>query len=85
MIRFDTFEEYGEYFGYPECCIQAFMTMNHMHSEDWRRYPLHGTGFVCCPTCAESKTEQQLMDEINARRDHPRPFPDDRAFRRPHD
>jgi hypothetical protein len=26
-----------------------------------------------------------LIDEINTRRYHPRPFPDDRAFRRPHD
>lgn len=55
----------GMLFGYPQCCIEAFLTLNHLGSTERK---LHGTGFIPCVCCNITKTEEQLIQEINSNR-----------------
>lgn len=61
----------GRYYGYPECCIESFINLEHLGSPDRK---LKGTGYVPCAKC-DSKTEVELIDIINSNRKAPRPFP----------
>ena len=70
---FDTFHRHGRYFGYPDCCIDAFTRFEHLGQP---KRKLHGTGFVPCLVCEESKTIDQLKEEIERNRLCPIPFPD---------
>lgn len=67
----------GVYFGYPQCCVDAFLTDEcAIHAvarpED---LPFCGTGFIPCRTCYETKTPEQLLQEIASARQCPVPFP----------
>lgn len=55
----------GMLFGYPDCCIEAFITLNHLGS-DARK--LNGTGFIPCAKCNHTKTEEEMIYEINLNR-----------------
>ncbi len=55
----------GKYYGYPDCCIEAFLRGDHHLEEEIVAY---GTGYVPCKTCASTKTEEQLASEINNHR-----------------
>jgi hypothetical protein len=69
----------GWYFGYPECCIQAFLNPEHRQrykmSNKFSRQ-LYGTGYVVCDRCNELKDARELLNYIAAHR-HPKaePFP----------
>jgi len=64
----------GERFGYPDCCIAAFLANTHRGD---RSRKLCGTGYVPCAACNARYTEQELVDHIKARRDPSLPaFPD---------
>ena len=61
----------GKGLGYPDCCIQAFLT------EDFRTRPirkLEGTGYVPCAEC-NKKSPQELVSIINANRKCVERFP----------
>ena len=78
--RENDIREDGENFGYPKCCIDAFVNtydnFNDLSYDDGRsERKLFGSGFVPCVKCHETKTEQQLVDEINANRKFPLRFP----------
>lgn len=76
LSRLDPWVEWGIYFGFPQCCIDAFVTLSHMVDPDLENRPLIGTGFICCPVCAATKTSDQLTAEINSQRVCTKPFPD---------
>lgn len=67
-------EQQGHYYGYPECCIIAFLRFEHMFDPDALSRPLIGTGFVPCKACSESHSAEELMGGINKRRQHPTPL-----------
>lgn len=74
MIR----EDYstGFYYGFPVCCVNEFVRFMVGHAVLLRtERKLSGTGYIPCVKC-NAKTEQELIDTINANRSHPRPFPD---------
>lgn len=56
----------GTSFGYPPCCIKAFL--GGAGRQGIRK--LHKSGYVPCSECNRTYSEQQLIDNINKRR-HP--------------
>lgn len=60
----------GKQYGYPECCIEEFVKLEHIG--EVRK--LHGTGYIPCKKCNE-KSEKELINTINAARNHCLPFP----------
>jgi len=64
----------GNHFGYPSCCIEAFLEGN-LPDET----PYDGTGFRCCSSCL-GKPYEEMVEDINSRRLHPLPFPDSSGF-----
>lgn len=64
----------GKAFGYPSCCIAAFSMMDHIKDAHPRK--LNGTGFIPCASCNTTKSTEELIKEINAKRSpaYP-PFP----------
>lgn len=73
-------ETQGQYFGYPSCCIKAFVTGINKSDMD-KGYKLKYTGFVPCKTCNDLYTEDELVQQINHKRLETEPFQDsiDRA------
>lgn len=75
----------GRKLGYPECCIAAFHIKSHIVSPrvggcgPKERRKLWGSGFVPCRECHQTKTEVQLILEINANRQIATPFTGRRA------
>jgi len=66
---------YGEYFGYPKCCVKYFVeNFDELPILNKRRKPLHGSGFIPCPDCSLNKTEEELIKEINENRKYEKPF-----------
>ena len=68
-------ENTGVHFGFPSCCIKAFLTEGYKF-EDTR---FLGTGYRPCNTC-NKKHYDDLVEYINLNRKHPTPFPDDSCF-----
>lgn len=71
----------GRQLGYPECCIDFFAVRAvALHLGVMIQLPptfkLAGTGFVPCPHCNATKSEDELRAEIAARRTVSEPFPD---------
>ena len=67
-------QTYGEYFGYPECCVAAFRMLEHFGKDV--EYKLNGTGYIPCSVCNE-KSEEELLETIAKNRKCPTPFPED--------
>lgn len=70
MNKDDTFYVFGKFFGFPECCIKSFYSMEHVG--DCRK--LAGTGYIPCLKCNE-KTEAELIAVISKNRVCKTPFP----------
>ena len=70
---------FGTFYGYPQCCIDAFLTRDCAtnHVERPEELPFHGSGFIPCKTCFTTKSPEQLEREIAERRQCSTPFPDD--------
>ncbi len=58
----------GVYFGYPPCCIDAFLQCESVDSA------FDGTGFKTCKKCSE-RPYLEVLEEINSRRKHHERFP----------
>jgi len=72
---------FGLWLGYPVCCITNFGARIRAFREGrFEDIPqgnkLDGTGFVPCPMCNETKSEDMLREEIAAARVCPQPFPE---------
>ena len=61
----------GRIYGFPECCIDTFCNS---WSELSQESVFDGNGFRPCKSCNETKTKEQLEDEIASRRLIPFPF-----------
>lgn len=59
----------GRYFGYPECCIRAFLEQD---LPDFSTFD--GTGFRPCRAC-NALPRHEVLTGIAQRRQHPEPFP----------
>lgn len=70
-MNWEAFVNLGLHYGYPQCCIIEFGanlgTVDNSHKKLW------GTGYVPCDKC-NTKTEQQLIEEINLNRECPYEF-----------
>lgn len=75
--RTDWFVTAGTWLGYPKCCIDDFIYRfgTYCPSTAQTKRPLHGTGFVPCPICSATYTDEELIAKINANRQCPTPFP----------
>ena len=65
------FTDFGQYYGFPQCCIDDFGTRFRAPEE---KRKLCGTGFIPCLKCNQ-KSEAELIEIINANRKCPIPFP----------
>jgi hypothetical protein len=66
----------GLKFGYPVCCVLAFINMEHKHDKTPRQ--LEGTGYVPCSQCNTEFGLMQLVANINETRDPSlMPFPNE--------
>lgn len=68
----------GLWLGYPTCCCHAFgpdKTNGLTYALKGIDVVTDGTGFIPCEVCNATKTREQLIDEINANRICPVPFP----------
>ena len=74
--RDESWTLWGRYFGFPECCVKSFLTMEHVGGPDRK---LWGTGYVPCLICNE-KSEDELVETINSTRKSKLPFPDMEVF-----
>lgn len=68
--QLDKWKIIGKQFGYPQCCIDAFVKLEHIGCER----KLTGTGYIPCIEC-DKKTEEELIMIINANRTHSTLFP----------
>jgi len=71
----------GLWLGYPLCCTLNFGARVDAFREGRfedipQNQKLDGTGFVPCPECNASKSEEALRNEIIAARICPIPFPE---------
>lgn len=77
MIKFTLKESWlirGRYYGYPDCCIQAFLELEHLSDPEPRK--LDGTGYVPCKDC-NAKSEEDLKHMIQSKRKALMPFPNE--------
>lgn len=65
----------GLYFGYPKCCIKAFLLKtNNLVEYDWNPdKKFHGLGFIPCKNCCKRNIEN-IVIKINQNRVHNIPF-----------
>ena len=63
----------GRKYGYPQCCIDSFCDdlsdISKLMSEERGSRKLTGTGYIPCVDCNEKYTVEQLIDNINTKRD----------------
>lgn len=65
----------GVMLGYPDCCIADFLNRITGNSVKITKRKLYGTGFVPCEHCNRTKSEKELINEINANRKIKQRFP----------
>ena len=64
--RTPSWREIGVRYGYPVCCIDSFVRLEHIkHPQPLK---LDGTGYIPCKSCNERYSEQGMARRINARR-----------------
>lgn len=72
----DSYEIFGRYYGFPQCCIDSFRTMKHVGGKPRK---LTGTGYIPCLKCNE-KSEEDLVAEITKLRVCKSPFPECESY-----
>jgi len=68
----DKMQSRGEFFGFPQCCIDDFLSRERAPNES-RKFC--GTGYIPCPKCNEL-SEEEIVTNINKRRKCKEPFPE---------
>ena len=63
---------WGEFFGYPECCIEEFTLL--IQKPGFSNHPMCGTGFVPCISCREA-TKKMKVGEARKHFGLPTPRP----------
>lgn len=63
LTEADIDQDMGNYWGYPECCIEHFATRKGPMSED-QRAASQGTGFVPCPSCTQLVLKGKPLQEL---------------------
>lgn len=74
MTSVPEMHNYGKHFGYPECCVEAFLEgsgARYLPETLW----FLGTGFIACIKCA-TREEKELKAEIIRNRQCSIPFPE---------
>jgi len=66
----------GEFLGYPDCCIQAFLKRDKKPTS----FKLRGTGYIPCEEC-NKLDEKTLIERIQSKRKCPVPFPKARRIK----
>lgn len=70
------FRRVGTWLGYPPCCIDDFLYRYFVQNDHAvKQRPLRGTGYVPCPLCVATYTDEEMIERIQARRVCPKPFP----------
>lgn len=76
-------KRWGQYYGFPECCIEFFLKNAHKDYWMYKMYPkgskFQGTGYIPCKQC-NKLTEQEIMKRINYRRKALTKFPEEGTF-----
>lgn len=77
--------QFGKYLGYPKCCIDEFDTRAFAKPSAYLDTPrevlqrthskIHHKGYVPCDACFATYSEDQLIERIQANRQHSVPFP----------
>lgn len=81
-VRAKAWHDNGVRYGFPKCCVDEFVGRLYTSSLIREKRKLDGTGFVPCVVCNETKTEEQLVQEIAVNRNHGLPpFPHSRSRR----
>lgn len=68
----------GLFYGYPTCCIRFFVTEWFALRDAGEDFPnlCKGTGFIPCPVCNATYTDDEMIGKINeARAKTLAPFP----------
>lgn len=77
MSELSSWDVFGKYYGFPQCCIAAFN--DGLHLKDRVSRKLSGTGYIPCSSC-NKKTESELLQAIRERRIAPEEFPNEPDF-----
>lgn len=73
MSRYNRWSIMGKYYGFPECCVNEFVSGASM--EQTRKF--EGTGYIPCKQCNDNVEKDELISYINENRLHPTCFPED--------
>lgn len=63
------FKDFGTYYGYPSCCTDSLL--NDIDTGYFLIRPerkLSGSGYIPCKECDEKYTPEQLVENINKKR-----------------
>ena len=75
------FRVWGNFFGYPSCCVEAFLhNWCHETKDHYPEAPWMGTGYIPCLSCAQKALPdfQAFVDaELAPHRKFWKPFPQD--------
>lgn len=81
MISKSRLQILGEYFGYPQCCIDNCISRtpdNNYYMDDNQIKVDNGKGFIPCPKCAKRIVDGEIkIDDLIQNRIHPEPYPKD--------
>ena len=72
--------ELGKYYGYPDCCIWAFLTKQHLKKPfgDHGKNPFGDQGFIPCARCvAKIQQGETTLENLIQNRECETPFPED--------
>lgn len=76
-------KRWGQYYGFPDCCIQFFLKNAHEYYWFRKVYPegtkADGTGYIPCPECSKLPMKE-MVDKINKERKSLTPFPQEGTF-----
>lgn len=81
MKQSDYFCKMGEYFGYPECCIDNFIKVNDGRFSNKNLHPMAAeisskTGFIPCDKHADQLLNDEIkLEDLFDNRIHSLPFP----------
>lgn len=73
----NTWDIFGKYYGFPQCCIDAFNAGLHIGDRVKRQFS--GTGYIPCNACNQ-KTEAELLEAISQKRIASDPFPEEQSY-----